>query len=537
MSDYVFPVLPSAKVTSRFGIRIHPISRAPSFHPGVDLAIAAGSPVYAAKPGTVIKAGVAGSYGNLIIVQHENGISTRYAHLSRFNVKQGDKVNAGQRIGSVGSTGNSTGPHLHFEIRVNNKPIDPLPRLDRNNISLSQEIGKTVADVVKKASKNKKRKITGFKGKLRSSSGSSGSSASSSSGNGSIENEAKEITGVVKFSEIGRRGSNQSNIVNAQSDGKGLEIIIQNDKIYNVIVNDDVTLDWERGAPGVLNFKVVKDPILNIREGNPVRLRYNGKDIFAGFLFTKSRSDKTVISCTAYDQMRYLKNKDSLSYSNKKYSDVIKMIAADYGLKVGEIEDTGYVIPHRIEEGTLLDIIANASDLTISHTGKMYIFYDNVGRLTLKSLKSMLLPLLITEDTAGGYSYTSSIDENVYNRIKLAYDNDQTGRREVYITNDPDKQNRWGVLQLYEKVDTKNEIKLKADTLLKYHSKIRRSLTISDCLGDIRVRAGSLVVVKMGLGDINVQNYMLVEHVKHTFRNGEHFMELELSGIRGEFNV
>ena len=149
----------------------------------------------------------------------------------------------------------------------------------------------------------------------------------------------------------------------------------------------------------------------------------------------------------------------------------------------------------------------------------------------------MLLPLLITEDTAGGYSYTSSIDENVYNRIKLAYDNDQTGRREVYITNDPDKQNRWGVLQLYEKVDTRDGIKLKADTLLKYHSKIRRNLTISDCLGDIRVRAGSLVVVKMGLGDINVQNYMLVEHVKHTFRNGEHFMELELSGIRGEFNV
>ena len=61
MSDYVFPVLHSAKVTSRFGIRIHPISRAPSFHAGVDLAIAAGSPVYAAKPGTVIKAGVAGS--------------------------------------------------------------------------------------------------------------------------------------------------------------------------------------------------------------------------------------------------------------------------------------------------------------------------------------------------------------------------------------------------------------------------------------------------------------------------------------------
>lgn len=106
-------------VTSRFG------SRWGSTHTGIDLAGAAGSPVVAADGGTVISAGWAGGYGKLIKIRHDNGYETYYAHLSSINVSVGQKVAKREFIGRVGSTGNSTGPHLHFEIRKNGTPLNP----------------------------------------------------------------------------------------------------------------------------------------------------------------------------------------------------------------------------------------------------------------------------------------------------------------------------------------------------------------------------------------------------------------------------
>lgn len=96
------------------------------FHYGIDLANATGTDVVAADGGVVTRAGMAGSYGNLIIIDHQNGTSTRYAHLSAFNVKAGDVVQKGQSIGKIGSTGRSTGPHLHFEVRVGGVAKNPL---------------------------------------------------------------------------------------------------------------------------------------------------------------------------------------------------------------------------------------------------------------------------------------------------------------------------------------------------------------------------------------------------------------------------
>ena len=96
------------------------------FHYGIDLANSTGTNVVAADGGVVTRACMAGSYGNLIVIDHQNGTSTRYAHLSAFNVKVGDVVQKGQSIGKIGSTGRSTGPHLHFEVRVNGVARNPL---------------------------------------------------------------------------------------------------------------------------------------------------------------------------------------------------------------------------------------------------------------------------------------------------------------------------------------------------------------------------------------------------------------------------
>ncbi|MBV9149838.1 MAG: M23 family metallopeptidase, partial [Candidatus Eremiobacteraeota bacterium] len=116
-------------ITSPFGWRIHPISGVRSFHEGLDIGVASGTPIGAAEAGRVIYAGWYGGYGNYISIDHGGGVSTGYAHCSAIYVSVGQDVRQGQTIGAVGSTGYSTGPHLHFEVRINGKPVDPLTRL------------------------------------------------------------------------------------------------------------------------------------------------------------------------------------------------------------------------------------------------------------------------------------------------------------------------------------------------------------------------------------------------------------------------
>jgi murein DD-endopeptidase MepM/ murein hydrolase activator NlpD len=118
-------------LTSRYGPRVGHDGTT-HMHQGLDLAAKHGSPVTAAAAGTVIHAGAAGNYGNLVTVRHADGFETRYAHLSAVGVKVGDKVEPGQALGNVGSTGLSDGPHLHFELRKGGEAVDPAALLPLN---------------------------------------------------------------------------------------------------------------------------------------------------------------------------------------------------------------------------------------------------------------------------------------------------------------------------------------------------------------------------------------------------------------------
>ncbi len=163
----------------------------------------------------------------------------------------------------------------------------------------------------------------------------------------------------------------------------------------------------------------------------------------------------------------------------------------------------------------------------------MYVLYDDFGKITLKSLENMVVPIMLDDETMGDYSYESSIDNETYNKIKLVYDNEEKGEREIYIAKDSTHMNAWGVLQKYDTIKKNENGQVKADTLLALHNKKTRKLQVKNALGDVRVRAGSLIYLKMGLGDINVANLMLVEKCSHTFKDNEHLMNLTLRG--GEF--
>jgi murein DD-endopeptidase MepM/ murein hydrolase activator NlpD len=117
------------EIRSGFGSRVHPIYGTIRMHNGVDMAAAIGEPIYACRAGTVLQAGWNGGYGNTIVIDHGGGMATLYAHQSSLGAGVGAQVGAGQVIGYAGSTGASTGPHLHFEVRQNGNPVDPVPYL------------------------------------------------------------------------------------------------------------------------------------------------------------------------------------------------------------------------------------------------------------------------------------------------------------------------------------------------------------------------------------------------------------------------
>lgn len=119
----------SRKITSPYGVRKDPFTHRARFHAGMDISGDIGDPVYATADGTVSHAGVDGSHGNNIMVSHGNGITTHYSHLSKILVQPGDKVRKGDVIGRMGSTGRSTGPHVHYEVYVGGQTVDPKPYL------------------------------------------------------------------------------------------------------------------------------------------------------------------------------------------------------------------------------------------------------------------------------------------------------------------------------------------------------------------------------------------------------------------------
>lgn len=133
--------LAQMRLTSSYGMRNHPVLGVRRNHNGIDLAAPTGTPVYATADGIVARADRFGSYGNYIQIEHGGEMQTRFAHLSGYAVSAGDRVRKGDLIGYVGSTGRSTGPHLHYEVRVAGEAVDPTPYMTGEQFAASEAEG------------------------------------------------------------------------------------------------------------------------------------------------------------------------------------------------------------------------------------------------------------------------------------------------------------------------------------------------------------------------------------------------------------
>ena len=291
-------------------------------------------------------------------------------------------------------------------------------------------------------------------------------------------------------------------------------------------------IEWtlqRRGVPGVLKFSAASEGLEALSEGDSVTLRGDGRPLFVGFVFRIARDSGGFMKITAYDQMRYLKNRDSYVFEATTASQRITMIAQDFGLRLGAIADTGYVLPERVEENTpLLDMMLSALDATLTATGRLYNLWDEAGELTLKSAEEMIASLVLDAASGESYAWESSIDSQSYNRIKLVYEDEEAGSRQVTLAQDDASMEKWGTLQLFEVVTDGEQARMKADLLLSLYNTPERSLRLKGVSGDTRLRAGSLLLVQ--LEDIGQNGLMLVEKCSHHFEGGFHSMDLELRG-------
>ncbi len=314
-----------------------------------------------------------------------------------------------------------------------------------------------------------------------------------------------------------------------------MRIYFENSKgVYSPVVTGEVVLEtYKSGRAGTLRFNCVIDKYLNISEGDAVSLVVDDINIFYGFVFEKSQNSPDTLSILCYDQLRYLKNRTSIVYSNKKYSDLLRQMANEFKLKTGTIEDSGHIILGRVEEGTGFDILARGYKETLEMTGEELILFDDFGKLSLKKASSMFIPLALNEKNIQNYSYVTSIDNDVYTRVKYSKDDSKSGKREMIVAEDKNSQEKWGVLELYESKNQLEiaEIRAMASSVLKQKNRLNVSLFVTTSFGDVRVRAGSSLVLDLKLNDTQIRHVMMVESVTHSIEGSSHFMGMQLSTL------
>lgn len=324
-----------------------------------------------------------------------------------------------------------------------------------------------------------------------------------------------------------------------------VEIIIQHSETKNgkpialnitqVVESIEITTYLEV-KPGklVLSLKPL-DNLEWIALGALLTVKVENEKLFLGYVFKFDVGKGGSCSITAYDQMRYLQCKDTLVTKDATASDIFKQICEGYNLKYNIVSKSPHVLTKRINDNkTYADMIAYALDKTLIDTNLWYFIRDNWGTLEFLDLYDERTTLVIGDRSLlADYTYTASIDDETYNQVKLVKENKETKKREIYIQKDSTNINRWGTLQYYEIVqDSMNDaqIRTRADMLLEYYNKPKRTLKLPTCIGDLRIKAGrSFVLVISDLKTVvPYSQYVICSSCVHKITNGTHLMELEV---------
>lgn len=314
-----------------------------------------------------------------------------------------------------------------------------------------------------------------------------------------------------------------------------MRVLYQNPE--NGAVHDVTTLlvspKWKtarRGSAGSLSFSALPSAV-GWRHGGIIRVTHGGAGIFYGYVFKLKTGSDGVTDVTAYDQLRYLKNKSTYVFTNVTASRVIRQICGDFGLETGDIPDTGYVIPSMVEDGQeLFDIMLKALDHTLINTNRMFYLWDDFGKISVSEVSDGKLGFMLGDGSlATDYSYESSIDGNTCNQVRLLRDNAQTGKRDLYLFKDSANIERWGLLQYYENVDESMnaaQIEERGSLLLELYNRPERSFSV-EAVSDLRARAGKMIFV--AIRALGIKQFFLIEEAEHDL--SEKTMNLKLKAV------
>lgn len=298
-----------------------------------------------------------------------------------------------------------------------------------------------------------------------------------------------------------------------------------------IVSKPEYTTELNNGA-GKLTFSYLKNGVM-LAPGSMITFRYDDTNIFKGYVFVSENTEDDMLSVTAYDQLRYLKYKDSIMGDSYSLTKLIKEICIRQNLQYGEIEDTRYNQGKVLyKDKTYLDMIYDFIDDILVAMKKKYVLYDDFGRISLKEANNLRLPFIIGDRSlAYGYTFQRSIDNETYNKIKIgkkSVDNDSvTYLDNTFGTEDTKTQAKWGKLQYYEIVDdnmSPQKIDQRAMNLLKLYNVEERKLELK-CLGCTNVRAGTSV--RVILSNLMIDKYFIVRKASHNF-DGVYTMDLEL---------
>ena len=301
--------------------------------------------------------------------------------------------------------------------------------------------------------------------------------------------------------------------------------------LYPTLV-DGITLERHRKmTPSVLKFKVLKDEWMSFGLGTLVRFKIRNNILFVGYVFSKHRTKKGIIECTAYDQLRYLKLKTTQKIEKTTAQKAVKTLVAKNNIKIGlvDIPNKNFLIPSYIaEDKEILEVIDHVTKLHNINTGELYVLYDDNGKIFYRNILNMYVKdQLFDIGELTDWDYYTSID-NSYNSICVNVYND-TKLTSTIIQEDKHTIGAWGLLRYTAKsTEDVTTIKKKAEGLLSILNREERKLTLKGALGNVNVRGGSLIGVNLNLGDMELFSWMLVESVTHNFDKGVHTMDIKV---------
>lgn len=295
-------------------------------------------------------------------------------------------------------------------------------------------------------------------------------------------------------------------------------------------VLDEPELIRAMNAAGVLKARVIKCDGLSFGEGARVCLVVDGEQVFSGRVFTKRRSMPDVIEIVAYDELRYLQNRDCCVFSGVSPKEMLKQIAALVNLSVGDLAEVNWRCGVRVYDNRrYIDMLVDVLDGVLAERGRHYTVIAEKGRLCLRASRDMSCDVCLELGAFAEYEYKTSIDENYANRVKLIYEDKRKAARRQFVVEDREAIQNYGVLQyVHKSAAVEEENRANASERLRQLNRRGESLTVRRATGDIAVRGGSIVWVRMNLGDKVVDGEALVKSARHYFKSGVCLMDLEL---------